>query len=287
MLNMLKFKYHKQASQVLGLSIKSTRKQEGILYTIDKTIEHPKIKWKNCKICQQKSMSSQCRRGYCKQCRLAGLGHKNSGDPESKTIWKVCVTCGTKSKSSECRKGYCKSCTSKGLGHKLGGQKLSKIFSGKSNPNYVHGKTKNSLLQRKNQWYKWGRFVFYKHNYQCVLSGRTDDLQSHHVVPFAICAKLRFMVENGVILNRFYHIELHRRSLDLVLLANLVLLELDAQELAEWFVHQPQVQSLLRLPYQIHDQHELIRVAGQNCRKQLSHLHPEFDPSSLDRLASK
>lgn len=284
---MLKFRTHKDASIALGLSIKLTRKEEGRLYVLDKSIPNPQIKWKICKECKSRVPSSKCRGGYCSTCTKAGLGHKNSGNPNN-IKWTKCKICKSKVHSGDCRSGYCKQCTSAGLGYKAGGKKLSKTFSGKGNPNYVHGNTKQSQADRKNQWYSWGRFIFHKYNYQCVISGRKDDLQCHHIIPFSVLPSLRFSVENGVVLNRFYHIELHRQLLDLQLLPSLALSAQDAQELAEWFVLQPQVQSLLQLPYCVHGQHELIRVAGQNAnhQRQLSALHPEFDLSALDHLAS-
>lgn len=201
----------------------------------------------------------------------------------------ICKTCGKESKSSKCRMGYCRDCTKKGLGHKEGGKKLSKIYKGKGNPNYIHGNTKQSILDRKNQWHCWGRFVFAKDNYTCALSGRTDDLQTHHIIPFSLYPNFRFEIKNGIILNRFYHIELHRRQLDLLLLPTLASYKSDVQELTEWFVLQPQVQSLLQLPYQKHDRHELIRVVGcySNYRKQIQILHPGFDLSFLDHLELK
>ena len=285
---MFKFRTHNDASRALGLSIKLTRKQEGKSYVLDKTIPNPQIKWKICRWCKMKSKSSECRGGYCKTCTKKGLGQKHCGNPNN-IKWVKCQICGSKVHSGICRKGYCKQCTSKGLGHKAGGRKLSKIFSGKGNPNYVHGNTKQSHADRKNQWYLWGRFVFYKHNYQCVLSGRKDDLQCHHIIPFAVSPSLRFSIKNGIVLNRFYHIELHRQLLDLQLLPTLASSIQDVQKLVEWFVRQPQIQSLLQLPYYVHDRHELIRVAGRNSnsQRQLSALHPGFDLSALAPLESQ
>lgn len=194
-----------------------------------------------------------------------------------------CKTCDKQSLKSLARNGYCKECSKKGLGKKARGKILSKQYKGKNNPNYSHGKTKQSILDRKNQWEKWGKYVFKECNYKCILSGRKDDLQCHHIIPFSLYPEYRFEKWNGIVLNRFYHIELHRLQLDIQLLPILSESKLDALQLRQWFAHQPQVQSLLQLPYRKHDQHELIRVVGQksNYHKQLSLLHPEFDPSSL------
>ena len=286
---MLKFRSHKQASEYLKYSIKMTRKQEGILYEIDKTIPNLQTVWKICKVCGKSTPSTKNRKGYCNDCSKKGLGNKNSATERGKrrTKWVTCKECKKVEKSSQCRHGWCKKCSKKGIGIKNTGKHLSIIFKGKGNPNYVHGQTKHSLLLRRNQWFLWGRFILHDSNYRCVLSGRTDDLQCHHIIPFSICEKLRFEKFNGVVLNRFYHIELHRLQLDLRLLANLSSSVRDVLELREWFARQHAIQSLLQLPYQIHDQHELVRIAGRNQNRQLQlpHLLPEFDPSSLNRLA--
>lgn len=211
--------------------------------------------------------------------------NKNLDPPGVKKI--KCKICNNASRSSEARKGYCKKCSQKGLGYKERGKKLSKQYKGKNNPNYSHGKTKKSILDRKNQWENWGKYIFKECDYTCSLSGRKDDLQCHHIIPFSLYPEYRFEKWNGIVLNRFYHIELHRLQLDIQLLPSLSESKLDVLQLREWFVHQPQVQSLLQFPYQKHDQHELIRVVGQksNYRKQLFLLHPEFDPSSLSLMA--
>ena len=104
---MIKCRTHKIASQLLELSIKFTRKQEGKLYTIDKSIPNPQIRWKICKLCQTKSKSSKCRKGYCQQCSLEGLGFKNR-DNSNHIRWKECRICKKESRSAECRMGYCK-----------------------------------------------------------------------------------------------------------------------------------------------------------------------------------
>ena len=238
------FRSYLGASKYFNKNQRTIKKYENILFKIDRSIPDPNIKFFNCKLC------------------------------------------GEKDKSSLSRSGYCKKCTKLGLGHKEGGKKLSKLFKGKGNPNYVHGKTKKSISDRKNQWYSWGRFVFFDNKYKCILSGRKDDLQSHHIIPFCLFPQYRFLRENGIVLNRFYHIELHRQSLDLLLLPNLFESLQDVRQLTEWFVRQPLIQSLLELPYQKHDRHELIRVVGRhsNSHRQLRHLHPKFDLSSLNHL---
>lgn len=160
--NMIFTRTHNDAAKKLGLSIKRTRKLENIEYIIDKSIPNPQIQWRMCKICGQKSPSAKCRKGYCQNCKHISQKIANQKSKKFRTIWKNCVLCKKKVKSSECRSGYCRTCTQSGLGAKERGKKLSKLYTGKGNPNYVHGKTKQCLAERKNQWFKWGRFVLYR-----------------------------------------------------------------------------------------------------------------------------
>lgn len=235
------FYSYAQAAKHFELDSRTVKQYENIIFSINKNLPPKNAQKVKCKICKKDSLKSLARNGYCKKC------------------------------------------TQKGLGFKERGKKLSKQYKGKNNPNYSHGKTKQSILDRKNQWENWGKYIFKECDYTCSLSGRKDDLQCHHIIPFSLYPEYRFEKWNGIVLNRFYHIELHRLQLDIQLLPSLSESKLDALQLREWFVHQPQVQSLLQLPYQLHDQHELIRVVGQksNYHKQISLLHPEFDPFSL------
>lgn len=204
--------------------------------------------------------------------------------------WKKCKICGEKTETSKCRTGYCEKCTKKGEGRKQAGEILSKKYIGKNNPNYVHGKKSENHRERSLIHFKWTKQILKERPNICQLSGRTDDLHVHHILGFSLFPELRYKKWNGIIINRFYHIEFHRRKLDLLLLPTLCSLSLqDVQELIPDYLRLPQLQSLLQLPYQIHDRHELIRVVGRysNYPKQISLLHPQFDQSSLNHLESK
>lgn len=204
--------------------------------------------------------------------------------------WKICKICGNKTESAKCRMGYCKKCSKEGLGHIEAGKILSELYKGKGNPNYVHGKKMEHLRERSAKHGKWTRKILKEKPNICMLSGRTENLHIHHVLGFSLFPQLRYKIWNGIILNRFYHIELHRQKLDLLLLPILCSLSLqDVQELIPECLRLPQLQSLLQLPYQIHNQHELLRVVGghSNYPKQLSRLRPQFDQSELALLESR
>ncbi|MHA1470962.1 MAG: hypothetical protein ACTSSP_10455 [Candidatus Asgardarchaeia archaeon] len=80
------FYSYKHAAAYLQKDQRTIRKWENILYKIDKNLKSDfnLIKWKNCKICRDKTPSAKCRVGYCKKCSEKGLGRKNTAKILSK-----------------------------------------------------------------------------------------------------------------------------------------------------------------------------------------------------------
>jgi hypothetical protein len=76
----LVFSNYVEASKFFKKDKRTVKKFENLLFTIDKNIKpNIQIKWVTCKICNNKSKSSECRRGYCKLCSKLGYGKKNQG----------------------------------------------------------------------------------------------------------------------------------------------------------------------------------------------------------------
>jgi hypothetical protein len=70
------FRSHLQASKYLGRDVRTIRRYEGLLYTIDKTLPNPQAKKVPCKVCGRICRAAENRRGYCPNCSKAGEGRK-------------------------------------------------------------------------------------------------------------------------------------------------------------------------------------------------------------------
>lgn len=72
----LEFYSYVQASKYFNKDSRTIKNFENILFTINRNLPNPNIRYVICKICEQKSISSECRAGYCKICRANGKGKK-------------------------------------------------------------------------------------------------------------------------------------------------------------------------------------------------------------------
>lgn len=59
---------------------------------------------------------------------------------------------------------------------------------------------------------KWRENVLERDGYKCVKCGSTDNLEAHHIKPFAVYPELRLEINNGVTLCHSCHMELHREE---------------------------------------------------------------------------
>lgn len=188
-------------------------------------------------------------------------------------VYFPCKICSEPTLISKARNGYCKKCSKDGRSRKEQGKKISKLYTGEGNPNYTNGKSKRNFRNTKTSKYRqWRDYIVSTYKGKFIVS-----LDAHHIIPAALFPEFRFAQWNGVALKRWHHIELHRRRLDLLLLPKLYSQsKLDALNLRQYFLHLPEVQSVLQLPYKKYDQCELIRVVPNNYHKLLLDLHPEF-----------
>jgi 5-methylcytosine-specific restriction endonuclease McrA len=63
-------------------------------------------------------------------------------------------------------------------------------------------------VKRKDE--EWKLAVFKKYGKMCILSGKTKYVQVHHVFPKKAYPKLRWVIENGVPLERSLHFRFER-----------------------------------------------------------------------------
>ena len=70
------FRSHLQASKYLGRDVRTIRRYEGLLYTIDKTLPNPRAHRLACKVCGSAYKAGENRNGYCPNCSKAGEGRK-------------------------------------------------------------------------------------------------------------------------------------------------------------------------------------------------------------------
>ena len=75
--NKLEFYSYKEAAKHYNKDQRTIKKFENVLFTINKNIGNPNIKFVICKSCNEKSYSSKCRAGYCKNCSRNKKGRKN------------------------------------------------------------------------------------------------------------------------------------------------------------------------------------------------------------------
>lgn len=61
----------------------------------------------------------------------------------------------------------------------------------------------------KNRLLKWAQDVKKRDGYKCVICGRTDGLDAHHIIPKKDHPEYEFQVENGVTLCREHHAMVH------------------------------------------------------------------------------
>lgn len=140
---------------------------------------------------------------------------------------KICKLCGLFEVLT--RAGYCFECKSSGKSKKEQGKKLATLYKGANNPNYIDGKSALRAKFRQTNEYKKFRNSF---NKICDLSGLTNDIDLHHIIPVGICEKLKYDKRNVIMLNKKYHYYVHLYKLDTKWLTEIK----DLDKLKEWYL---------------------------------------------------
>jgi hypothetical protein len=202
------------------------------------------------------------------------------------TKWVICKTCGEQSPKSKARAGYCTHCRIQGLGKKQQGRTISTMYKGKGNPNYIHGNAP-STDYTDGSWLKLKKQLDFK---ECALSGLTDNIDYHHILPRWFCALANIDVydTNNIIgLNHQYHKAVHHLQLDLLLLPNLYsLYRKDAQQLHSQFLNLLRLHKVHQYPVHQLQKLDLFQIARYPGKKKLLNLLPEFLPPFLNQKGS-
>lgn len=88
-------------------------------------------------------------------------------------------------------------------------------MTGPEHPMWKNGSTMKSFsewVKNQSEYKKWREEVLERDMHKCSISGRTDDLQVHHIFPKAegINPEKAFDVNNGITLNKEVHNEIHQ-----------------------------------------------------------------------------
>lgn len=243
----LEFYSYVAAAKYFNKDKRTIKKYEGILFTINRSLHKP----------------------------FNATSKKRPLQYNNQIKWVTCKICGNNSPSSKARRGYCSECTSKGLGKKEQGKYISKIYKGKNNPNYLHGKSRK-LCYNNNSWYKLKKELNYQ---ECALTGITENLDCHHILPRWFC-KIRkidtFDKSNIIALNHEYHKVVHHLMLDILLLPNLFFLyKTGAPLLQEEFLYLLRSHKVHEFPVEKLQEHDLFQIARFPGRKKLFDLLPQ------------
>ena len=85
--------------------------------------------------------------------------------------------------------------------------------SGKNNPGYIDGRTKESFKIRCSIEYEfWRMSIFGRDNFTCAkYKIKGVNLVAHHIKNFAQYPELRLAIDNGITLSKKAHVEFHNK----------------------------------------------------------------------------
>lgn len=90
-----------------------------------------------------------------------------------------------------------------------------KIIEREPNKISINPFWKNSRDRNSPRYKKWRKDVFTRDGFKCTKCGSTQNIQAHHVIPWAETAaqkELRFDIKNGITLCRMCHLLAHGGS---------------------------------------------------------------------------
>lgn len=174
----------------------------------------------------------------------------------------ICINCKSEFSSSQIRGKYCKECINNKVGNKNRSKILSEKYKGKNNPNYCHGQ---STEERYTKEYREWRENGIKEQKCCQISGRTDNLEAHHIFHYSVWKNKIYDPNNIIILNKFYHTELHIRKLDIKILPKLI----DKENIKEIFLNDEDIKNLINLEYKEYGREFIFKHITKNMKKEI------------------
>ena len=113
----------------------------------------------------------------------------------------------------------CKECILQNK-HKIAqGEKISLMYKGLNNPNYIDGKSiERNLIRGKSKYKK-----FTKENKKdyCEITGFKENLELHHILPISIFPEFTYSTWNIITICSNLHYEIHKQKLDINFINNL------------------------------------------------------------------
>ena len=113
------------------------------------------------------------------------------------SFWECLCSCGEKVVVRGCllTKGNTVTCGNKSF-HK----------TGENNPNWKGGITPENIMIRQSKEYaEWRNSIYNKDGYSCVVCGTHQNLNAHHIYPFADFIEKRLDINNGITLCENHH----------------------------------------------------------------------------------
>jgi len=84
---------------------------------------------------------------------------------------------------------------------------------GENHGAWIDGRSASSFSRwaaNQSEYAYWKEQVLQRGGYKCAISGRTDNLECHHIKPKATNHEFTFDPDNGMVLNEDVHIEMHK-----------------------------------------------------------------------------
>ena len=136
-------------------------------------------------------------------------------DKYSRRIWKCKCECGNivLASTNSLRRNNTKSC---GCLQKemtsVQGKKIVGVWIGENHPNWKGGITsQRQLFNASKEAKEWRVNVFERDKYTCQKCGQVGgELNSHHIIPFAVDRLLSLSLDNGITLCKDCHIKIHK-----------------------------------------------------------------------------
>lgn len=85
-------------------------------------------------------------------------------------------------------------------------------MKGPSHPSWRHGKSASTFttwVQNQSEYKDWKEKCLMRAGYVCEVSGRSDNLNVHHIMPKALHHDRAFDLDNGIVLNEEVHLRVH------------------------------------------------------------------------------
>lgn len=178
---------------------------------------------------------------------------------------RICIDCNILTEVSDLtRVNRCKICVSKNMHRAAQGLKISKLYKGENNPNYIDGKSIERGLVRGTGKYK--KFIKEFKSSSCEITGFNNNLEVHHILPISIFPEYVYCNWNIITICSNMHYEIHKQKLDINFILNT---KNTKDNIKENFINF--VNSEIKITESIHiDRYDFIKILIKNYYSYLS-----------------